>query len=89
MASRRQKRTEKRVATWWAERLAAAKGDPAEVGSVWFQRIRARIADRARLAQPAAWGIAIDRLEQLYQELEAITDGDISGKEISVYPAKR
>jgi len=89
MTSRRQKRTEKRVTSWWASRLAEAKGDPARRALVRFNHIQARLADRARPAQPGAWGIVNQRLDDLYHELEALTDSEIAGKEIAGYPGHR
>jgi hypothetical protein len=87
--SRRQKRTATRVAAWWRDRYAEADGIPSEMAAVRWNRVRADVNDRHPAVRTAAWGRVITRLDALIDELSSLTDSDIAGKEISIYPAHR
>lgn len=89
MISRRQKRTAKRVATWWHDRYAEVDGTPAAMAATRWDRVRADVNDRHPTARTAAWGRVVSRLDDLIEELASLTDSEIAGKEIAGYPVRR
>lgn len=89
MASRRQKRSAKRTALFWAHKREFAGSDASAAVAVEFDRVRALIRSLAPALRGEGWKAASEGLVKIQDHIQSITQGDISGKEISQYPAKR